>query len=321
MSGGIKRIYLPSKGQVEDDAALLAFQEIERQSWNDVGLNWDFGFPIAGANADIGIRQSLTQGLDFYVSSTGLDALTLNNGLSTASPFATPQFALTAIGNYVDLAGFSATIHVGNGSYAGWTTPVFVGNGTVTVAGAGSSNVTITSGVNVGALGTRPTALSLKGLKLASTLVVNDRSQLTLNGTAAEAMHFAGSGPINQIFLTRAASLRVERPYTMSTPSGGTNGHMAMRQSAAVAWISGGTQTFTFSGTPTFSAFIAMDSNATMNFVGSTFTFSGSFIGQPFFLINGGRLLSNGSITTTALAGAYFPGTLSANCDTWSSFN
>lgn len=39
----IKRIYLPSKANVTDYAALLAFQEIERQTWPDLPLDFQAG--------------------------------------------------------------------------------------------------------------------------------------------------------------------------------------------------------------------------------------------------------------------------------------
>jgi hypothetical protein len=101
-------------------AGSMAFFVYNGTNWQLIGL---YGNP----------RPRLTANKDYYVSSsTGSD--TLNNGLSSGSPFATIGKALSVMSTY-DNNGFNVTIHCATGSYAGATLPRLTGSGKVFIVG------------------------------------------------------------------------------------------------------------------------------------------------------------------------------------------
>jgi len=79
------------------------------QTWELIsdGVNWN----AIPANSRIQLSANTT----FYVSNSGYDIL--GNGTTAATPWATPQFAVSTLQNYYDLGGYTATIQLADGDY------------------------------------------------------------------------------------------------------------------------------------------------------------------------------------------------------------
>jgi hypothetical protein len=124
------------------------------------GTNFQLAWRGSGPNYLFGAR-------DYYVATTGSD--TLNDGLSSAKPFATIQHALD-VAHTFNQNGYSVTIHVGDGNYTG---PILCyainGQGFITILGntAQPTNVTV-QGVNGSAFRVAGT-YNFKGLAASGT--------------------------------------------------------------------------------------------------------------------------------------------------------
>lgn len=91
-------------------------------------------------------RRVLTANTNFYVATTGSDS---NSGTSLGSAWATLQHAIAYISANYDLAGFTATINVGAGTFAGAGAHSMTGGG-IYILGAGSGSTTLTPGPSDG---------------------------------------------------------------------------------------------------------------------------------------------------------------------------
>lgn len=96
-----------------------------------------------------GGRTQLTGNTNYYVSATGNDS---NPGTIT-QPWLTLQHAENVIASTIDLAGFTATVNVGAGTFAGINALSTVGGGVVAFLGNGSSSTIVQEGTNGACVG------------------------------------------------------------------------------------------------------------------------------------------------------------------------
>ncbi len=92
-------------------------------------------------------RKILTGNTTFYVTATGSDAG--GNG-SISKPWLTLQHAMNVISSTLDVAGFTVTISIGAGTFAGFGLKTVLGGGILQITGAGTGLTTIADGPNDG---------------------------------------------------------------------------------------------------------------------------------------------------------------------------
>lgn len=98
-------------------------------------------FSLSQIRSAIG-RKILTANTQFYVRTDGSDS---NNGLANTAggAWATPQHAANVLAANYDLAGFTAYVNIGAGTFGGVQVPSFFGGGVVQYVGAGVASTTL----------------------------------------------------------------------------------------------------------------------------------------------------------------------------------
>src|SRR5690348_14376742 len=76
--------------------------------------HWNSAHTDSSGNA-LTIRETLAANADYYVTATGSDS----NPGTLAQPWLTLQHAMDFIAANIDIAGFTVTINVGTGTFAG----------------------------------------------------------------------------------------------------------------------------------------------------------------------------------------------------------
>jgi hypothetical protein len=245
-------------------------------------------------------RQPLTANAIYYVSTSGNDS---NNGLNSSSPWATIQHAVNYIAQYIDLAGYNATIQLADGTYNQSTTvsQPFVGGTAVIIQGntGTPSNVNITGSTPFNIQGDG-TVLTINSLKITpssgNSLIVTNSAQLYINNLV-----FGAAGSSVQIYCGYNANFIASSGYTIA---GGAGWHLFAEDGGTIN-VNG--QTVTLSGTPNFSSAFAYASVGGA-IAAQSMTFSGSATGSRFSSINGGFIQtgSGGNLN-------YFPGNAAGN--------
>src|SRR5262245_49608399 len=110
--------------------------------------------------------------------------LTANTTINVPSDFSTIQAALDFIAGYIDPGGFTLTVQLAEGCYAGFSCTSFPFNGFVLLNGDTGTpgNVIINTAVAVGLVGAAPTRLAWAGIRFTSTISVSDGSQVVQSG-------------------------------------------------------------------------------------------------------------------------------------------
>lgn len=266
-----------------------------------------FKTSLALAKADVGLgsvlnvpqREKLTASRTYYVRTDGSDA---NDGLANSSggAFLTIQKAIdTAAG--LDLAIYSVTIQVGNGTYTqGLSLKSFIGGGTITLRGDPTtpSNVVI-----------NPTAATcitadnvagiwvVRGVKLIATTSGNGILATGISNVLPYEVEFGSVGSSNyHMMATRGAVIYPQTNYALS---GGAYAHMFADTGALIQNVN---KTVTLSGTFAFSYFARAAHAATVQ--ASGLTFAGTYT------VTGPRYLGqfNGVIDVAGGGASYFPG-------------
>ena len=243
-------------------------------------------------------RIRLTADTTYYVATTGND--TTGTGV-VGSPWLTIQHAYDYIAQYIDMAGYNVTIQLADGTY---TTPVSIYNrcyglGSITIKGNASTpaNTKITtnnataffingSGVDVG--------ISYLQLKTTGTLGFCVQSdQLARLRIGAGIIFDTTTG--SHIIATNNAVVSLDANYSIIGSA--TYNHIG----ATTGFIfAAGVSTITLTGTPSFSAFIAVGIQSQASL--ASITFVGSATGQKY-------QVNSGSVLNTGGAGInYFPG-------------
>jgi len=272
------------------------------------GTAWTEGIKIAAATGKVsfpvtgGPREMLTANRTYYVRTDGNDS---NTGLANTSggAFLTIQKAVDTIYSALDLAGYTATVQVGAGTYTGNVTITgqavgqksrtsirLTGDTTtpsnVVWSTTGSDCLDLFDGAMAAVGGFKMTA-SGAGTKLIS---LARGSQILIDG----AMEY-GSAASWQLQSDGFSYFQITANYTIS---GGAGAHMLAS--------SGGTMLFTsltvpLTGTPAFStAFAAASYGGVITTAGMTY--SGSATGPRYWAVGNGIINTNGGGAT------YFPG-------------
>lgn len=94
------------------------------------------------------IRKVLSSDTNYYVSVTGSDS---NGGTDPVTDaWATLQHAMDIISNMLDLGGFTITVNIGTGTFAGFNGTSTIGGGQINWIGQGSSSTFINEGALFG---------------------------------------------------------------------------------------------------------------------------------------------------------------------------
>ena len=254
--------------------------------------------PASTAYVYSATRDKLTAARTYYVRTDGSNS---NTGLvdSAGGAFLTIQYAIDFVWDRLDLAGYTCTIRVKDGTYTGAVTrygpavggtPVLEGN-TTTPANAILSFTSPASGAGFDFR--RGAALEMKGFKVETTtaghgLHFSNRAWLAITGL----MDFGtvAAGYYHMTF----DHLAVFGSSTSYTISGGCAGHIKASNGSNVEQIQG-TNTITVSGTPAFTVgFVVQDQSSTVEI--ANITYSGSATG-PRYSITGNAVLNRGNIT------------------------
>lgn len=252
-------------------------------------------------------RQRLTAPLSLYVSPSGSD---VNDGLTPASPFATPQAAWNAVMERYDLGGQPITVNVANGTYGALSAiglPIgslgagvtFIGNTAdpANVIWAGTNGPAVAAGL--GAI------LALEGIRLQAGGTIGDyrAAPCGITGIAGAAVSFdkIDFGPCAFAHMQAATGANVSAIGTNAsyTVSGGATFH-------TYPWAGGivttADATLTFNILAAFSgAFAAASQGGSLSMWGMSF--GGSATG-PRYSITGNAVLNiNGANPDTYLPG------------------
>jgi len=251
------------------------------------GSTWVEGLKIAAATGKVsfpasgGPREMLAANRTYYVRTDGSDA---NNGLANSSggAFVTVQHAINVIASTLDLAGYTVTIQVLDGTYTGnivvsdpWT-----GGGNVLLQGntttptncilAPTSGVAVAVGspVSTSNISSSPKLL-IAGFNITTTnaaaLQASDGARINIVGN----MNFGATGTGSHLATIRNGAIFVSSNYTIS---GNAASHFAP---ATQGNITCNSKTITLSGSPVFSSGFASAGRMGM-LVSSGCTFSGS---------------------------------------------
>ncbi|WP_439626145.1 DUF2793 domain-containing protein [Shinella sp.] len=251
-------------------------------------------FP-AGA---VGLRPQLTGNLTYYVATTGSDS---NNGLAVGTPFATLQKAIDEA-HKLDCASYDVTIELANGTYAGATVVrPLIGGGTLFIKGNEptpasvvlSSGLSFRNGAQVRVSGLRIAI----GTDLVHALSVSNGVTLRLGK-----MEFGAVGAnADHIFADSPCQIVLEDNYTIN---GGARRHMNI----AMGYLTGVNRTFTLTGAPAFTQFIAASSCGTVAL--SNPTIVGTATGSRYIAE------TNGVINTFGKAATFLPGSTAGTIPT-----
>ena len=243
-------------------------------------------------------REFLAADRTYYVRADGSNG---NTGLvdSSGGAFLTIQKAVDVMVGTLDLAGFTVTIQVKDGTFTGPTlfSAPWSGGGAVTIQGNSGTpaNVLIsTTGANAFSnTGVLPGILTIKDLKIVTT-------------TSGYGIHNAGVGTVNfsninfgacaayHVAALQGGIIEATGNYAIS---GGGLGHLLVATSA-VALVEG--RTITLTGTPAFTHFANSLSVGALIADGNTF--SGAATGARY------NATLNGIINTVGGGASYLPG-------------
>lgn len=242
--------------------------------------------------------------LTIYVSTTGSD--TLNTGLTSGSPFLTPQHAWNVLAGNFNLNGFTATIQVANGTYTSGISasqmPVGIQGGRVSIVGNTGSPASVIINVTSATAFTFSGAVNvlLNGMTIEETTSGSGVSSTNAASVSFQNIVFGQSPSGAQLFASSGGSITAVGPYTIS-------GAAASHYSA----VSGGSITaavaVTITGTPAFTNFAAISENAnlTIDAGGTLATYTGSATGSRY------SISGNGAVYTNGQANTYLPGSTS----------
>jgi hypothetical protein len=258
---------------------------------------------IGGGDAP---REVLSGARTYFVRTDGNDA---NTGLvnSAGGAFLTPQHAYDTIAGKLDLGGNTATIQIGDGTYAAginasgpWT-----GGGSVAVLGnlATPANVLFNSGDLLAVNCALPGILTLRGVKGAGRRVINHNGSGQVQYSSIDCGVCTGPHFVTQ---SPGAYIQATGSYTIS---GGAAAHWRTFFPSVIE-AANNIITITLTGTPAFSAAFADGSNLGIIYVDtSQVTMSGAATGKRY---NGVQLAL---INTNGGGANYFPGNAAGTTD------
>lgn len=241
-------------------------------------------------------RQQLTTNTSFFVATTGNDS---NPGTS-GSPWLTIQHAFNYLLANIDLAGFTATIKVADGTYTGAISigSPFTGGGMVQLTGNASTpaNCILSTTSNDAISVSNYAIISIQGFKIQTTssgvgLIALNGGQINVNGT----MNYGACASAHMDARGNGSAILISADYTIS---GASPAHQVGNFSGL---ISGSNLTITITGTPAFSSeFASADLLGLVTVTGNTY--SGAATGTRY------SATGNGVINTAGGGATYLPG-------------
>lgn len=243
-----------------------------------------------------GGRTRLTASTNFYVATTGSDS---NDGTS-GSPWLTIQHAIDYIQQNYDLAGYTATVNVADGTYAENVTfnAPFVGGGTFSLLGDTTTpaNCVIapSSGgaINVGG----GTQVTLGGFNLEVT-GTNTTTALFVNGSGTvvnitNPMYFGGShAAYTQIYAYNSGNINISANITFA--SAASNNLEAANEGVVLV----GGITMTLSGSPSITDYYYALNSGLINAYSITFAGSGT-VTNKYSAVANGLVQTNGACSS-----------------------
>ena len=238
----------------------------------------------------VGLRPQLTGHRTYHVATTGSDG---NNGLTAGTPFATIQKAIDEAHN-LDCAYYDVTIEIANGTYAGASvvrpligggTLVIRGNETTPASVVLSSGLSFRNGAQVRVTGVR--------IAIATDLIHGLSVGLGVHLRLGKVEFGAVGANADHIFCDDPCHIVLEDNYTIT---GGARRHMNI----GMGYLTGANRTFTLTGTPAFTQFIATSNCGTVAL--SNPTISGTATGSRYIAD------TNGVINTFGKATTFLPG-------------
>jgi len=268
------------------------------------GTTWTEGIRIAATGkvsfpASGGPRELLTANRTYYVRTDGSDS---NSGLANTSggAFLTLQAAANFVFGNLDLAGFTVTIQIGDGTYTGGVSisGAQVGVGSVVFNGnnATPANVVISTTSADCFLAQNGAFFTVQTLRV-QTATSGFGLNALLNGTILFSGVDFGVCAGSHIQAQDAGSVKATGNYTIS---GGAARHLLANGCGAV--IRTASITVTLTGTPAFASQFAFTNNAGC-IVATVVTYAGTgATGQRYNSTNGGVIQTGGG------GANYFPG-------------
>jgi hypothetical protein len=235
---------------------------------------------------DMRMREKLTADRTYYVRTDGSDS---NNGLTNASggAFLTTQKAMDTIAATLDVAGFTVTVQIADGTYTGGTQiKTWIGGGVIVFQGNSSTPANVffnVTGANIwdASYGVLTGIVRIKDMKTKTT---------------TSGFHIASRSPgrlqytnivfdVAPVLHVVAANGGTVEPYGTNQIIGGAAFHLVVDTSGLINTASldlpSAVGAITVTGTPTFSsAFVLAQGHGRMDLTG--LTTSGSFTGKHF---------------------------------------
>lgn len=237
-----------------------------------------------------GLRPQLSASRTYYVAAGGSDG---NDGLTPGTPFATLQKAVDAA-HGLDCASHDVTIQLADGSYAGAAVArPLLGGGTLFIKGNETTpaSVVLTGGLVL----SNGAQLRVSGIRIAiATDLVHGLS--VGNGVTLRLgkMEFGAVGAnADHIFSDNPCRIVLEENYTIT---GGARRHMNI----GAGLLTGEGRTFTLTGTPAFTQFVAARNAGIVSL--SSPVIVGSATGSRYLAE------TNGVVNTFGKAATFLPG-------------
>jgi hypothetical protein len=245
-------------------------------------------------------REVLTANRTYYIRADGSDS---NTGLADTSggAFLTIQKAINVIAGTLDIAGFSVTIQVADGTYTGPSTLKNVlgysSPGCLVIQGNSTTpaNVLIsTTGATCFTADNTPVAWDIKDLKMQTT---TSGACISASGTLVRFgnVNF-GTCAGSHMTLSNRAAITALSNYAVS---GGAAAHV---NNIGISFLDISSRTVTFSNSPAISFFVITNYGAQTWAHAMTFTNGGTVTGTRY------SASSNGAIFTNGGGAAYLPG-------------
>lgn len=220
-------------------------------------------------------RQLLTKNTTFFVRTTGSDF----NSCTQFSPCLTIQHVVNILAANYDTAGFTVTIDVGAGSFAGFGIKPTSGGGIIQLNGAGSGSTTITAGPNDGVFNVGET-IAWNFFSQASWGI----NKVTLSNSTANTVTVF-SADVSLILGDAPSFTGCDVIFTGSGSNTGISG-IVLNPFALIA-VSFGNLTFSRSGQTLASEVTVHDDASFLPFAAMTVTGTPTY-SQAFFVASGG---------------------------------
>ena len=238
-------------------------------------------------------RRILSADVSYYVATTGSDS----NPGTLASPWLTLEHAANVISQDLDFAGFTVTVNIGAGTFAGCELLGTVGGGVLQFNGAGSGSTTVSDFTGLFAVGT----FQISGLCSAQV----GYNKVAMHSTVSS---FVGGiavfYPGNKVFFgdipTNSGADIIIKPasgvaWVYSFPGVSTfllsgtytldGGSLAGGQTFAGVYFDSAIQdnaTWTFTNTPDFTGVGFVNASVAGSYQKAAGSFTGASTGQPF---------------------------------------